>query len=120
MAIVNLDKAVLKRSDTYKFDVKVTDSTFSTTDTLRWYASRKITDVNPVIEKTTTNGGIVRISDTEAQIIINPEDTSGLTKTTTLIWEFERTSTDGEVDTLILPSGKTVGTIVIEVDLIKN
>lgn len=117
---ITLDGATLKRGDSYKFTVSISDGTISSTDTLQWIARRKVTDTVAVIEKSTANGGIVRISDTQAQITILPSDTSGLLKTTALVWEFQRTTTTGEVDTIILPDGETVGSMTIEVDLIRG
>lgn len=116
---IDLNESRLKRGDSYRFAVTISDGTFASTDTLLWVARRKITDVDAVISKSSTAGGITRLSDTTAEITIVPADTNALTKNTSLVWEFQRTTITGDVDTLILGDGETVGRLTIEVDLIR-
>jgi hypothetical protein len=118
---IELDGSKLKRGDSYRLNVTISEGTFATTDILQWQAKIKPTDVTPLIEKSSATGGVVRLSDTTAQVILTPSDTNSLEKNTLLVWEFQRRNASGtEVDTLILPSGETVGTLQIDTDLIRN
>lgn len=117
---INLDGAKLKRGDSYRFNVAISEGTFNQGDILEWVARKKIEDADPVIAKSSANGGVLLISTTEATVVILPSDTRPLTKGLTLYWEFQRRSADGtEVDTLILASGETVGTVEVEPDLLR-
>jgi hypothetical protein len=116
----SLEKAKLKRGDSYAFQVTITDGTFGATDILEWQARKKITDESPAIAKSSVSGGVVRLSATTAEVKLLPSDTVNFDKQTVLYWEFQRKSLDGlTVDTLILPSGKTYGELTVELDYLR-
>lgn len=121
MATSVLDKARIKRGDSYTFEVTITDGTFEPTDILEWQARKKISDPEPTIAKSSLSGGVIRLSATTAQIKLTPSDTMDIDKQTMLYWEFQRRSPDGSiVDTLILPSGKTFGELTVELDFLRS
>jgi hypothetical protein len=118
---IELDGSKLKRGDSYRLNVTISEGTFDVADILQWQAKIKPSDATPLIEKSSISGGVIRLSDTTAQVILTPSDTNSLEKNTALIWEFQRKNASGtEVDTLILPSGETIGTMQIDTDLIRN
>lgn len=117
---IDLNGAKLKRGDSYRLKVTLTDGTIGVTDILEWQARRKVTDLTPFIAKSSTAGQIVRNSATEAIVTLLPADTALLTKGGSFVWEFQRKSPDGlTVDTLILPSGETFGTFEVEPDVLR-
>lgn len=117
----SLDGAKIKRGDTYVFPVSITSGEFGVTDILEWQAKRKLSDTVPAISKSSATSGLTRLTSTTAQITLTPADTNGFDKQTTLYWEFQRKTADGlTVDTLILPSGETFGTLIIEPDYLRS
>jgi hypothetical protein len=121
MTTTNLDKAKLKRGDSYTLQVVITSGgTLAPTDVLEWQAKRKVSDPSPAIAKSSTTGGVVWISPTTAEVRLSPADTSGFEKSTLLYWEFQRKSADGSVvDTLILQTGESRGELTIEPDYLR-
>jgi hypothetical protein len=116
----DLDKAKLKRGDSYTLQVTISGGTLNPSDVLEWQAKRKISDVTPAIAKSSASGGVVRLTGTTAEVKLSPADTASFEKQTVLYWEFQRKTADGlTVDTLILPSGESYGELTIELDYLR-
>ena len=117
----SLDGAKIKRGDSYTFPITISDGTFAPDDILEWQVKRKLSDTVPAISKSSVSGGITRLTSTTAEIKLTPVDTNSFEKQATLYWEFQRKTQDGlTVDTLILPSGETFGTLIIEPDYLRS
>ena len=109
----------IHRGDTEQFNVVVSDpDTGDPIDissmSLRFTAKYRTSDMDDeaVIVKTSTYGGIDLGYDGAAVITIDPEDTSALTKTTTLLWDLQVTDNFGTVRTAAPPPGKSARLII--------
>jgi len=106
------------RGDTGTLDVVVVDDVGSPVDistySLRFTAKYRSSDPDDeaIIVKTDDYGGIALGNGTgEATITVDPEDTEDLTKTTTLLWDFQLTDGFGAVKTA------AAGRLVISADI---
>lgn len=117
---IDLNESKLKRGDSYEIfiDLAPDTGTFNVGDVIEFALRKKVEDLNYALVKSTADGGITVISPTQAKVNLLPNELRNLKGV--YYWEVQRKSSDGlMVDTLIIPSGETLGTLEIEADLIR-
>lgn len=109
----------IHRGDNEEFAVVVTDPATGdpidlSTMHLRFTAKYRTSDTDDeaIIVKTDSYGGIMLGYDGTATILIEPEDTVDLPKTTTLYWDLQITDAFGSVRTAAPAPGKSARLII--------